>query len=811
MLKNIAGRFFIALLILLPFSHPPVVRAQTAPPIVIGEIAWAGSSVSSADEWLELWNQSNEPFSLNGYSLSGASSEPILFDETQIIPAQSVFLIANYSDEDEKSALEYKPDLVTTALSLPNGALKIDLIAPDGTTIDSVGDGGAPPAGMTSPRTSMVRISDSEWMDAQTSDGLDPEVSDLGTPGIMDGYQDMTAQAPAPIPVETPTVTSTDTGATEATPPAETPVENTLSPQEQPLADISVTSTTTPMEEQTMPEATATITTVSPESNGPQYPNAVLKIHGDMQAESPITFDAASSSDPNGDLVYFQWAFGDGETATGSVMTHSYATSGSFAFELIVTDRTFRTYATGTLEIAQKPLPPPTVLLNEVHPAPLEGPEWVELYAPDLVSLDQLDGWQLEDASGAFFHFQEKTFDSIQFVNGFLLIQLSSARLNNSGDQVILRMPDQQIADAIEYPKTQKGQSWIRFPDGATTWKSGNPTPNSANQQERNIPPPTDASVQIAKTAAPKKTEMVSMTNTAPSLASDANAVIDMPQKQTEALVTKRATAPKVVSKATKKATTKKTVAKISTKKPKPGPINITPSMASTVEANTLVRISGTVGTKPGILSKHQYVLLSETGYGILIKGTNKQPSPEYQSRVTLTGTLKLNDDGLYIQMGANDQWKATGDAQSPQPRTVDLLDPKTEDGWSFVQIRGSVVEAKTTSALLEVDGLPLELMLRTPVNYRGSRLSVGDVIDVQGLFDTQNPDLRVYPREASEITLVQAATLAEKPVTPSMPDWTPIGAAGFTVAAAEGIKRFRKWRREKKIHSLIKEAKGLS
>jgi len=89
--------------------------------------------------------------------------------------------------------------------------------------------------------------------------------------------------------------------------------------------------------------------------------------------------------------------------------------------------------------------------------------------------------------------------------------------------------------------------------------------------------------------------------------------------------------------------------------------------------------------------------------------------------------------------------------------------------------------------------------------------LSVGDVIDVQGLFDTQHPDLRVYPREASEITLVQAATLAKKPVTPSMPDWTPIGAAGFTVAAAEGIKRFRKWRREKKIHSLIKEAKGLS
>ena len=326
MLKNIAGRFFIALLILLPFSRPLVARAQTAPPIVIGEIAWAGSSLSSADEWLELWNQSNEPFLLNGYYLSGASSEPMLFDETQIIPAQSVFLIANYSDEDEKSALGHKPNLVTTALSLSNSALKIDLIAPDGTTTDSVGDGGAPSAGTASPRTSLVRVSDSDWMSAQTSDGFDAEISDLGTPGLMDGYQTTAAQSPAPIPIETPTVTSTDTGAVEGTPPTETPVENTLSFQEQPPADISVTSTNPLTEGPSTPETPTTITSVSPESNGPQYPNVVLKIRGDMQTESPVTFDAASSSDPNGDPVYFQWAFGDGETATGSVMSHSYAT-----------------------------------------------------------------------------------------------------------------------------------------------------------------------------------------------------------------------------------------------------------------------------------------------------------------------------------------------------------------------------------------------------------------------------------------------------------------------------------------------------
>ncbi|RQG93560.1 PKD domain-containing protein [Natrarchaeobius chitinivorans] len=48
-----------------------------------------------------------------------------------------------------------------------------------------------------------------------------------------------------------------------------------------------------------------------------------------------ITFDA---SDSDGDLEDYAWEFGDGTTATGEVVTHSYDAEGEYTVELTVTD-----------------------------------------------------------------------------------------------------------------------------------------------------------------------------------------------------------------------------------------------------------------------------------------------------------------------------------------------------------------------------------------------------------------------------------------------------------------------------------------
>ena len=50
-----------------------------------------------------------------------------------------------------------------------------------------------------------------------------------------------------------------------------------------------------------------------------------------------MTFDASDSSDFDGTIVSFDWDFGDGDTGTGVLVTHSYST-GRYTVVLTVTD-----------------------------------------------------------------------------------------------------------------------------------------------------------------------------------------------------------------------------------------------------------------------------------------------------------------------------------------------------------------------------------------------------------------------------------------------------------------------------------------
>ena len=50
------------------------------------------------------------------------------------------------------------------------------------------------------------------------------------------------------------------------------------------------------------------------------------------------TFDASGSNDPDGDIVDYQWDFGDGTTASGPSATHTFASDGVFEVTLTVSD-----------------------------------------------------------------------------------------------------------------------------------------------------------------------------------------------------------------------------------------------------------------------------------------------------------------------------------------------------------------------------------------------------------------------------------------------------------------------------------------
>ena len=52
----------------------------------------------------------------------------------------------------------------------------------------------------------------------------------------------------------------------------------------------------------------------------------------------PITFDGSFSRSAEGEIVQYKWNFGDGETAVGAIVTHTYQQTGRFKVVLTIND-----------------------------------------------------------------------------------------------------------------------------------------------------------------------------------------------------------------------------------------------------------------------------------------------------------------------------------------------------------------------------------------------------------------------------------------------------------------------------------------
>jgi hypothetical protein len=149
---------------------------------------WSGSSGSSEDEWIELYNRSAATIDLSGWTLTRLSNGEFqvmfIFDTTSIASGQTL-LIANYTADHEKSPLATEPGFVSTSISLPNSELLLQLhgnnSANGGQLIDSVDDGqGAPFAGSTTPKQAMVRIAFDQPGHLSTSRATATMQSELG-------------------------------------------------------------------------------------------------------------------------------------------------------------------------------------------------------------------------------------------------------------------------------------------------------------------------------------------------------------------------------------------------------------------------------------------------------------------------------------------------------------------------------------------------------------------------------------------------------------------------------------------------------
>ena len=69
-----------------------------------------------------------------------------------------------------------------------------------------------------------------------------------------------------------------------------------------------------------------------------EAPSASFTTSNAPTAGENVTFDASGSNDSDGSITSYAWEFGDGTTATGEVVNHSYDSAGNYTVNLTVTD-----------------------------------------------------------------------------------------------------------------------------------------------------------------------------------------------------------------------------------------------------------------------------------------------------------------------------------------------------------------------------------------------------------------------------------------------------------------------------------------
>ena len=210
---------FLLFLLLLPgpaLSSPPAGRPQAGPlDVVINEVAWMGTTYDANDEWMELYNNTDTPIDLTGWTLRAADGTPNI-TLNGVIPAHGHFLLER---TDDTTIPDIPADQIYTG-ALGNTGEVLELRDGGGALIDSAnGDGGGWPAGNNTTKQTMERIdptapdADDNWGNNTTwiRNGHDNGGNPLnGTPKARNSLSwpdlTMSKEAPATAPIGAPLV-----------------------------------------------------------------------------------------------------------------------------------------------------------------------------------------------------------------------------------------------------------------------------------------------------------------------------------------------------------------------------------------------------------------------------------------------------------------------------------------------------------------------------------------------------------------------------------------------------------------------------
>lgn len=750
------------------FVPPPAHATSPLPSIFINEVNWAGSALSTADEWIELINPTIEDISMARWKIvgAGANDKNLILPADATIPAQGTYLIANFDWNDSRTALLNEPNLTTSTLSLSNSTLIIEMFDHAGNLIDMAGNAEAPPAGSSGDlKTSMQRIDyalpgydSNAWADATMSDGLSTD--DSGTPG--------TADLPYILYDDSSDLSYDDNQTATTTMGVDPAYTDNL--EDEPIENQATTTT-----EDSAP----------PEAGDDYFPDANSVTSTNAQPLGSTQTSTSTQSTTTDAMLETQTAY-----ASATADSLQYANSSS----------TESNTNAEQLDEQAVLLNQNTLRLNEVMAYPTEGPEWIEIKSAVPNSVINLEGMTMHDATG-----------KILTLNGLLtpeqplmIFSLTSAKLNNGGDTVYIKNSAGQDIDILIYDSSKKGVSWSLNESGA--WlETPTSTPGTINVFPNTTPTKTNitqvADQPTSNQTAVNTTPQPNKTVPAPTAKSTAQTTA---QKTTTNTKTSSQTSPSIktatpvtAKNAVASKTTTATKTQTTTDKNTLTEINFDMLKDSTY-GGVRVKLRGLVGTPAQLLTSRAFILLNQDGRGLMVKVPTDRKMPDYGSVLEVIGTLKFDSHDLpYLSVSTKDEWQ-TLNQERPDIKFHNsaLFAPSAEDAWGLVNVTGTILEVKTSSFSILIDEIEVQVKIRPGVNYRAKRLIKEDLVNVTGILDISGETATILPRSADEIQLMSHPVKKEMSATTTpkngVPGWTPFGAAIGAIGTIEGIKRVR-------------------
>jgi hypothetical protein len=748
--------YVLGLLFAMSFvSSVPRAHAESPHNIILSEIAWAGSAQSSADEWIELANQSAEPVPLGGWQLTGVGTggTAITIPAETLLHAGSTYLISNYALSDPKSTLNVPSDLVSTTVSIPNTALNITLIDPTGAVVDSLVDPGTPDAGSSATFSSMERVpTDLSWATAETSTNL--LNGQYGSPGVV-GHgvaapEESAATEEAITEPNTPVVPEpvTDSAPIAIQTPVEPPTEPVVAPA--PTDEVATAIASDPT-----PEVPADIALIEPVVTPEPVEIAEPTIIETpvVVAETPIVVAVVVEPVPIETLP----------ALIEPTVSEPIETTASTA--PVMTEPEIDP-APSTIRVGD-------LVISGVYPSPNTGDdEWVALTNATSTAID-LTGITIVDGSGTV----TALGNTIEAQTTIYILN-PKGKLNNDGDRISIVDRAGTIIDAAaygtdEFPAPKKGTPLLFSSASIAPEPIDAPASLPYEEPLDTITTVTDTAVTTSATTATSAdlTTRPSGARTSRSVAL-ATTSTSIPSTHSAPNIATRVTTTATKA-TTKSASTRSSTSRASVTAPRTVSINDIAALAD----DTTVTLEGIVVSTPGTIGKRSFFLDGLEIY----QSQGDLATLSVGDHVRITGTVSVLSDHRRVNI------KAGGATVLGASSPVIHDYAESLPYGSLVRVTGTVSARDGNAVVLRIDDTrSITITPAVGVTVQWADLA-GKTLTVTGVLKNSSTPVSIVLRNAEDITVAQEPAEAEAAIAGTSSStnipWVGVSAAALVAA----------------------------